>query len=49
MGRRWGYVDGSLPVTEDLSARLLRLPLFYTLTSAEQDEVCQGITEYLQR
>jgi dTDP-4-amino-4,6-dideoxygalactose transaminase len=49
MGRRWGYVDGSLPVTEDLSARLLRLPLFYTLTTAEQDEVCQGISEFLQR
>jgi dTDP-4-amino-4,6-dideoxygalactose transaminase len=49
MGRRWGYVDGSLPVTEDLSARLLRLPLFYALTSTEQDEVCDGITEYLQR
>ena len=49
MGRRYGYVDGSLPVTEDLSARLLRLPLFYTLTAAEQDEICQGITEFLQR
>jgi dTDP-4-amino-4,6-dideoxygalactose transaminase len=49
MGRRWGYVDGSLPVTEDLSTRLLRLPLFYTLTEAEQDEVCRGIAEFLQR
>jgi dTDP-4-amino-4,6-dideoxygalactose transaminase len=49
MGRRWGYVEGSLPVTEDLSARLLRLPLFYALTEADQDEVCQNITEFLQR
>jgi len=49
MGRRYGYVDGSLPVTEDLSARLLRLPLYYTLTPAEQDEVCQGVSEFLQR
>jgi dTDP-4-amino-4,6-dideoxygalactose transaminase len=49
MGRRWGYVEGSLPVTEDLSARLLRLPLFYSLTEADQDEVCRGITKYLQR
>jgi dTDP-4-amino-4,6-dideoxygalactose transaminase len=48
MGRKWGYVDGSLPVTEDLAARLLRLPLYYALTPAEQDEVCRGITEYLQ-
>ncbi|HWO13249.1 MAG TPA: dTDP-4-amino-4,6-dideoxygalactose transaminase [Polyangiaceae bacterium] len=49
MGRRWGYVEGSLPVTEDLSARLLRLPLFYGLSSPEQDEICSSITEFLQR
>jgi dTDP-4-amino-4,6-dideoxygalactose transaminase len=49
MGRRWGYVDGSLPVTEDLAGRLLRLPLFYTLTESEQDEVCRGVAEFLQR
>jgi dTDP-4-amino-4,6-dideoxygalactose transaminase len=49
MGRKWGYEDGSLPVTEDLSARLLRLPLYYTLTPADQDDVCKGIAEYLQR
>lgn len=49
MGRRWGYVDGSLPVTEDLSARLLRLPLFYALTPAEQDEICGHIGDFLGR
>jgi dTDP-4-amino-4,6-dideoxygalactose transaminase len=49
MGRQWGYVEGSLPVTEDLSARLLRLPLFYTLTEAEQDDVCRGVAEFLQQ
>ena len=49
MGRRWGYVEGSLPVTEDLSARLLRLPLFYALTPAEQDEICGNISDYLRR
>jgi dTDP-4-amino-4,6-dideoxygalactose transaminase len=48
MGRRWGYEDGSLPITEDLAARLLRLPLFYDLTPADQDDVCQGIREFLQ-
>jgi dTDP-4-amino-4,6-dideoxygalactose transaminase len=49
MGRRWGYVEGSLPVTEDLSARLLRLPLFYGLSEADQDDVCRNIGEFLQR
>jgi dTDP-4-amino-4,6-dideoxygalactose transaminase len=48
MGRRWGYEDGSLPVTEDLSARLLRLPLFYDLTPADQDEICLNITHFLR-
>jgi len=32
MGQRIGYRDGMLPVTEDLSKRLLRLPLYYDLT-----------------
>ena len=32
MGRRMGYREGMLPVTEDLSDRLLRLPFYYDLT-----------------
>jgi dTDP-4-amino-4,6-dideoxygalactose transaminase len=47
MGRKWGYEDGSLPITEDLSARLLRLPLWFGLSNQEQDEVCAGVTEFL--
>lgn len=47
MGRKWGYEPGSLPVTEELSGRLLRLPLYYALTPAEQDDVCAGIREFL--
>jgi len=48
MGRRWGYEDGSLPVTEDLAGRLLRLPLYFDLSASDQDEVCDGISSYLQ-
>jgi dTDP-4-amino-4,6-dideoxygalactose transaminase len=47
MGRKGGYEDGSLPVTEDLAARLLRLPLWFGLGEREQDEVCDGIREFL--
>jgi dTDP-4-amino-4,6-dideoxygalactose transaminase len=47
MGRKWGYEEGSLPVTEDLSARLLRLPMWFGLSESEQDEVCSGIREFL--
>jgi len=32
MGKKYGYVEGSLPVTEDISNRLVRLPLYYNLT-----------------
>jgi len=35
MGEAQGWRAGSLPVTEDLSARLLRLPLFYDMTLAD--------------
>ena len=31
-GRRYGRAAGSLPVTDDVSARLLRLPLYFELT-----------------
>jgi dTDP-4-amino-4,6-dideoxygalactose transaminase len=47
MGRRYGYRDGSLPVTEDLAARVLRLPMYYELSSSDQDEVCQSVTDIL--
>jgi dTDP-4-amino-4,6-dideoxygalactose transaminase len=47
MGRKWGYEDGSLPVTEDVAGRLLRLPLWFALCERDQDDVCDGIREFL--
>jgi dTDP-4-amino-4,6-dideoxygalactose transaminase len=47
-GRRYGDVSGSLPITEDLSTRLLRLPFYFELTEAEQDEVAEHITHFLE-
>jgi dTDP-4-amino-4,6-dideoxygalactose transaminase len=46
MGQRVGYSDGALPVTGDLSSRLVRLPCYFELTRDEQDEVVEHITEY---
>ena len=43
MGERWNYRAGMLPVTEDLSARLLRLPMFYSLTESEQERVIKEL------
>jgi dTDP-4-amino-4,6-dideoxygalactose transaminase len=39
MGQRLGYAEGDLPVTEDLSGRLLRLPFYYEMTEQEQERV----------
>ena len=47
MGRRFGYGDGDLPATEDLSRRLIRLPFYFGLGRAEQDRVIGAINAFL--
>jgi dTDP-4-amino-4,6-dideoxygalactose transaminase len=49
MGKRLGYRDGELPLTEDLSARLLRLPFYNDITEEEQSRVVEQIATYLAR
>ncbi|MDQ2681309.1 MAG: dTDP-4-amino-4,6-dideoxygalactose transaminase [Candidatus Eremiobacteraeota bacterium] len=39
-GRLCARAVGTLPVTTDLSARLVRLPMFYSLTEHDIDRVC---------
>jgi len=46
MGMKFGYRVGDCPVTEDLSDRLVRLPLFYNLTDDEQAYVIEKIQEF---
>lgn len=46
MARRVGVAPASLPVTEALSLRLLRLPFYNTLTPAEQDEVIRAVRDF---
>ena len=48
MGKRYGYRGDELPVTNDLSSRLLRLPLFYEILEEEQREVVRRVTDFLQ-
>ena len=48
MGRRLGGVDRELPVTDSASARLVRLPFYYTITEAEQAEVVQQIATFFR-
>jgi dTDP-4-amino-4,6-dideoxygalactose transaminase len=46
MGVRYGGKPGDLPVTEDLSARLLRLPFYPELTSEDQDRIVREISRF---
>jgi dTDP-4-amino-4,6-dideoxygalactose transaminase len=46
MGRAMGYAEGDLPVSEDVSRRILRLPLFFELDRPGQDRVVEVIEEF---
>lgn len=46
-GRTFGYEEGDLPVTEDLSGRLLRLPVYYEITEGEQQRVVAMIEQFM--
>lgn len=48
MGRSFGGRAGDCPVTEDISDRLLRLPLFYALSDSEQQEVIDAVQAFDQ-
>ena len=47
VGNRLGYRSGDLPLTEDLSARLVRLPFYCELAEGEQMEVIAHIQEFV--
>jgi len=47
MGQKLGYEAGDLPLTENLSERLLRLPLFNDISESEQARVIDGVTRVL--
>jgi len=46
MGRRFGGREGDCPVTEWLSDRLLRLPLFPDLADADQARVIEAVKSF---
>lgn len=49
MGRKSAAREWECPVTEDVSARLLRLPFYNDLTEAEQSKVIAAITSFVWR
>ena len=46
-GRRYGRANGDLIVTNDLSSRLIRLPMWVGLQQADQDRVVDALTHIL--
>jgi dTDP-4-amino-4,6-dideoxygalactose transaminase len=43
MGQHFGFRSGDLPVTEDLSARLLRLPMYVDLSPDDRSRIVRAI------
>jgi len=48
-GREFGRAAGELPITDDVAARLLRLPLYYELTQEEIGHVVAAIKAFFDR
>jgi dTDP-4-amino-4,6-dideoxygalactose transaminase len=48
-GRRYGRVAGTLEVTDDVSERLVRLPLWIGMTSAHVERVVETVASVLER
>jgi dTDP-4-amino-4,6-dideoxygalactose transaminase len=46
---RWGYGPGDLPVTERLSAALIRLPLFAAMSDADLEDVATATLKVVNR
>ena len=49
LGRRYGYEEGDLPVTERIARETLTLPLHAGMTAADVDRVCAALAGLLAR
>jgi len=45
-GLKYGRCSGSLAITDDISRRILRLPLYYQMTEDEQESVISTISSF---
>lgn len=48
-GLRFGRAEGTLEVTDRVSSALLRLPLYYEMTGAEQRQVIDGVLAFYKK
>lgn len=49
VGKSLGCAKHDLPITVDVSARLLRLPFYFDLSPEEQDEVIGHVSEFVKQ
>jgi dTDP-4-amino-4,6-dideoxygalactose transaminase len=49
MGLEMGYKKGMLPVTEQISDRLLRLPMFFDLTEEQQQYILKAFYQFFDK
>jgi dTDP-4-amino-4,6-dideoxygalactose transaminase len=45
-GREYGGKEGDMPVTESVSDRLIRLPLYYDMGEIEMEKVLEAVTSF---
>jgi dTDP-4-amino-4,6-dideoxygalactose transaminase len=48
IGKVFGYQESDLPITVELSGRLLRLPFYYDITEEEQLRVVKYVTAFME-
>jgi len=48
-GRKYGRAFGDLPVTDDISDRVLRLPLYFEMTDKEIQQVVDSIVSFYKK
>ncbi len=47
--RNLGYKEGELPITEEISKRVLTLPIYPTMTTEEVDYIIECLKEFINR
>ena len=47
-GRKWGRASGEFTVTDDISDRLLRLPIYYSMSDADVDSVIDAVSAFFK-
>jgi len=47
--KRFGYSEGDLPITEEISSRILTLPFLFRFTNEDQDYIIKSIKEFFKQ